>query len=506
MATQSKHTFAKALVAIVAGIVTTEFVALPLALLIPLLALMLGVVWWVKGPMAQLAVAVMLLLVGITSARISTRNGMPTDDEMLIEIERITSTSHGKTLGEAHIHAHRSDQQWINRNVAVRFRCDSSLDPQEGEMIVAIPYTKSYEPTSDNRFEQSMARQGFAGEVFITHDNIISRSHSRLSAGNWLRAYATKKIEMLDLPQSSRGIVEAMSIARREHLPQTTREEFARSGLSHLLAVSGLHISFIFGIAALLFRFLVLFKRGQLWLAAAIITTIWCYAIMAGMTPSVMRATVMFTIFQLLATLSRRGYSSENLALTATIMLIVDSHTLYDVGFQLSFIAVAAIIVWGTSWSRLLGNSSTNEEPHNAPLIACIARRALHWLWASFAISLAASIAVLPLTAYHFGTISLWSIVTSPLMVLVGGFIVITTFIWLLLPIPYLAPLLGWVLEGATYLMSEVAHLCSTHALLTAELRMSGVAVAMSYLIMATLTIMAQKNRSHRSDNRQPRI
>lgn len=435
----------------------------------------------------------MLLLTGTISGMLSTQATMPTGDEMLIEIERITSSTNGHTLGEAYIHARQDNNHWHNEHIAVRFRCDSSLQIEQGEMIVAIAYTKSYHSASESRFERSMARQGFAGEIFIPHDAIISRQQAKPSIANSLRRYAAEKMSMLKLPTQSQGIVEAMSIARKENLSQSTREDFSRSGIAHLLAISGLHISFIFGIAALLFRWLVLFRRGQLWYAAAIITVIWGYTIMAGMTPSVMRAAIMFTLFQLLSSLSQRGYTSENLALTATIMLIADGSTLYDVGFQLSFVAVAAIILWGSRWSHLLSNRPADGDGLHKRAPHSISRRLIHWLWSTFTISLAASIAVLPLTAYHFGTISLWSIVTSPIMIPVGGFIVIVSFIWLMLPFTFLAPIIGQFLQWATHSMSYVAHLCSTNDMLTTELQMSGTATIICYTLMVVLTAAAQK-------------
>lgn len=237
-----------------------------------------------------------------------------------------------------------------------------------------------------------------------------------------------------------------------------------------------------------------LLRRGQLWLTAVVIVTVVGYAIMSGLSASVVRSAIMFVIFQLLNTISQRKAPIENLSLTAIIMLLYDSSMLYSISFQLSFVAVLAILVWGVPLLSLLsGSMMTYEGPRREPRYRSVLRRVKLWLCELFTISLVATLAVIPLTCYYFGTLSLWSVVTSPLMVPLCGGVVCTIFVWILFPIPILAPMLGAVVGKAVGLMNDVAHWCSEVGWLNASWRMSAVECIMVYVVLITMTLLVHK-------------
>ena len=123
--------------------------------------------------------------------------------------------------------------------------------------------------------------------------------------------------------------------------PEPVRQTFRDAGVAHILVVSGMHVGFLFLLISLLYKI-----HRHWWVILAGTLTLWSYALLVGLTPSVLRATIMFTIM-LLMRLTGGGYSSLNaLFIAATILLIADPMILFNLSFQLSFLAVLSILLF----------------------------------------------------------------------------------------------------------------------------------------------------------------
>ncbi len=492
-----QYPFLKALIALVAGIVCASYISLPIYVIILAAALLLAVAWLVSRPVAGYAMMLALMCMGMFSAELSKGDALPPSGrEIYVEISRISSERGAYSLGEAHIRSMRGADGWQRCDVRVRFRCDSALHVTESESFRLLASIKPFSADSENSYESSMARQGFRGELRIGQHQVLERVADEPTWGESMRAYAKRRVAQLGLSAEVEGVVEAMSIGEYRHLSSALRQDYSRSGMSHLLAISGLHLSFIFVIVNLLFRWVTLFRHGQILLSVLVVCAVWAYALMAGFSASVLRAAIMFSLFQLLSLLSRRGYSIESLALTACVMLLLDSSTLYDIGFQLSFVAVVAILVWGTTWcSLLLRKEPLEHAPGVQPLRLRLLRRLGRWLWSAFAISAAATLAVMPLCSYYFGVVSLWSLLTSPAMVALSGAVVCLVFVWIILPFDFAAPLFGTLMEWFVGLMNFTAEACSSLGWLNAEWRMSLWECVVAYGVMLLLTLLLRHKK-----------
>ena len=115
---------------------------------------------------------------------------------------------------------------------------------------------------------------------------------------------------------------------------------------------------------------------------------------MVGLSPSVVRSSVMISIYALLSLGYREKMSVNTLAFTAIIMLVVNPRSLYDVGFQLSFAAVLAILVLNPLFSKVI------------PLHVLLRHRWLRFWWGLTTVSVSAQVGTAPLVAYYFGTFS----------------------------------------------------------------------------------------------------
>lgn len=211
-----------------------------------------------------------------------------------------------------------------------------------------------------------------------------------------LREQLLSKYEQYDFSEEQLTLIYAITLGDKSLLTKDIRNGFSISGSSHVLALSGLHAGIVFTLFYLLFRSLFFFvQRYQSRESMTLLCTlpsIWFFALLTGSSPSVIRATVMLTVYSLARLLSREGVSLNVLSFAAIIMLIINPLDIYDIGFQLSFLAVFAILVVYKKCVNIFQNISN-------PMIK--------WMWQMFVLSSAAQLGTAPLAAFYFHQFSL---------------------------------------------------------------------------------------------------
>ena len=244
----------------------------------------------------------------------------------------------------------------------------------------------------------------------------------------------------------SGSIIEAMTIGKTDNLDKATRQNYAAAGTSHVLAMSGLHV----GLLALLLQFFFItnaMPRHRIWLCnICIIALLWCFAIIAGLSPSLVRATTMFTILLLCQSFTRELTSLNSCALAIAIMLCINPLYINDVGFQLSFVSVASI--------GMTGHLLTNAYPPQLRLLNIV--KGIIYL------SLVCTIATAPLVAYHFGSVPLLSVasniaVTIFVYIIMCGSLLWWIFLWLSPVNALLTNVLNWSADTMSSIVESVA-------------------------------------------------
>jgi len=193
------------------------------------------------------------------------------------------------------------------------------------------------------------------------------------------------------------------------------KQSFIDTGTIHILAVSGSNVV----VVALIFYSLGgLFRLSKRWAVAVTILGLLCYMFITGLSPSVIRATIM-GIAILLGTLFERKTDVYNsLAAAALLMLLWDPKYLFDVGFQLSFAAVLSIVYFYPKLESLIRRIPERFEEI----------KGIDYLLKLFAVSLAAQLGTLPFTAYYFGRVSVVSLAANLVVVPVSGLNVMLGF------------------------------------------------------------------------------
>ncbi|MBE9528651.1 MAG: DNA internalization-related competence protein ComEC/Rec2 [Proteobacteria bacterium] len=232
------------------------------------------------------------------------------------------------------------------------------------------------------------------------------------------------------------GIMKALAVGDKAGVSAATREAFAATGTSHLLAISGLHVGTVAFLSYLLVLF-ILKRSDSLMLAlnvkkvaaVASIAPALLYAGVAGFPHSTMRAVIMLSVYVLCIVVGRGKEYLNVLALAALAILLLDPSALYEISFQLSFAAVAGIILIAPPLKRLADRYFGGDESATgtarlllgAGLLTRYSSRLRRWAVAALIISASATLGTLPLVALHFNRISTVTLGANLLAIPVTG-------------------------------------------------------------------------------------
>lgn len=487
----------KALLPLIVGIVVADRWTLPLwCVAVGLVVSVAWAVWLRRGAGADAMLAVAMVMAGWCAVEIRPWPPLPAGERVMeLAVDGITSRRDGGMTAEGRIVAFAADGGGVERSGAtVRIAAPASLALREGERVEALCRLRPFAAEGYGRY---MLRQGVAGTVRLDPSRVLRREAMPSGWARRLRQGAVERISRLGLAPETEAVVAAMAVGDRSGLTPAIREMHARGGTSHLLAVSGLHVGFVFVVVNLLLWWVPLLRYGYAWRCLLAVAAIWAYAAVTGFSPSVVRAATMFSVLQAAMAATVRFDSLNSLALTAWLMLLFDARTFYDAGFRLSFLSVAAIIEWGVP----LFHRTTRRSP---PAIFTIPhtrrervadwlrrswRRLLRWAWGGVVMGAAASVATAPLVSYLFGTVSLWSVAAGPVAVLLGGVVVASALVWVLLPLPPLQPVAAWVTGTAAGWLEALVGACARSGALVVERQAEGAAVAAAYAAMALFTL-----------------
>ena len=234
------------------------------------------------------------------------------------------------------------------------------------------------------------------------------------------------------------AVLAAMTLGDKSALTKELRETYSVTGASHVLALSGLHLSIIY---LLLFR-LTFGRRRFLFSQVVIILSIWAFAFLTGLSTSVVRSATMISVYALFSVAGRHRSPVNLLCFTAIVMLLVSPSSLYDIGFQLSFSAVLAILLLMPLFESFFPENYLVKHP------------IVRYIYNMVGVSVAAQIGVAPLIAYHFGRFSTYFLLTNFLVIPAATIILYGALLVVLLPscgsallwiVGLLNKALGWI-------------------------------------------------------------
>lgn len=239
------------------------------------------------------------------------------------------------------------------------------------------------------------------------------------------------------------AVASALILGYKDEIDNQTKHAYSSAGATHVLAVSGLHVGIVYLIInsflSVLFRY-----RKLFWFKILLILFIlWAYAILTGLSPSVFRATTMFTFIVVGKVLGRRSSIYNTLAASGFFLLFIDPYLIMQVGFQLSYLAVIGIVYFQPRiYNKITFKYCINDK-----------------IWAITSVSIAAQITTFPLGLLYFHQFPNYFLISNLLVIPAAYVILIIGFLVLLTSfIPIISVLFGWLLKSIIIILNTGVH------------------------------------------------
>jgi competence protein ComEC len=316
---------------------------------------------------------------------------------MLLSVRNTGKTQKGKTKVSASVLAIQDNEDRI-------WQTSGNILIYTDIPIEEIAYgATAWVRTSPKPIPENLNPHSFDYKAFLAKQHIHYQGYVRSTAWNELEIFtgnpilrfahqlqdaAQKKLDQQLQDSIALGVATALILGDKSLLQEDIRQDYALTGASHVLAVSGLHCGIIAGLLLYLLQFI---RRQSLAIrlikVMMALLGLWLFALVTGLAPSVMRASIMFSFLLVGRLLLYRSVNLYNIiALSALLMMLHDPMIVFNISFQLSYSALIGIIALQDRLYRMV------YLPHAG----------LNKIWELMTVSIAAQIGTLPFTLHYF--------------------------------------------------------------------------------------------------------
>jgi len=351
--------------------------------------------------------------------------------------------------------------------------------------IVRTQFEKLFSPLNPHQFDYKayLKKQHIYHQLYITNSELFSISknkHTLFGYAAKLREHVQSKLKQYNFSTDEYAIISALLLGQRQDISKEVYDSYTQAGAIHILAVSGLHVGIVLLLLNYLLKPLELLKRGKYIKMIIIVLLLWSFAIVAGLSASVTRAVTMFTIIAIAMNYKRPTNIYNTLAISVFILLLFKPNFIFDVGFQMSYLAVLAIVLIQPLLYKLYKPKYKLDD----------------FFWNIFTVTLAAQFGVVPISLYYFhqfpGLFFLSNLVIIPFLGIILGFgiVIIILSSFSILP-RFLADVYAFIISSMNSFIQWVSH---QEAFLFQNISFNLTQTILSYvLITSVLTVVIRK-------------
>ncbi|MCH4553580.1 ComEC/Rec2 family competence protein [Aestuariibaculum lutulentum] len=249
---------------------------------------------------------------------------------------------------------------------------------------------------------------------------VQSKNRTIFGYADILRKHINIKLQAYHFKPEELAIINALFLGQKQNISEEVYSTYANAGVIHILAVSGLHVGIILMILNFILKPIEYLKYGNIYKTLLLLILLWSFAITAGLSASVTRAVTMFSVLAIAINLKRPTNIYNTLALSMFIILLFKPLFLFDVGFQLSYLAVLSIVTIDPLLYKIW-------TPKN---------KILNFYWHTLTVTISAQIGIIPISLYYFhqfpGLFFISNLVIIPLLGFILGFGILIIFLALL--------------------------------------------------------------------------
>jgi len=330
--------------------------------------------------------------------------------------------------------------------------------PEIGDRIITTKEIRTVAgPKNPYQFNYAdfLYQKGIVGSIYLKKDGYINTGQSSRfrtkKKFNQLKLKLTQIIDKQPMSPETKALLQALLVGEKSNLDPEIKRAYTSAGAMHILAVSGLHVGIVLLFVNFFFKIFEFKKTGKRYRiikSAITLIIIWTFAGITGFSPSITRATTMFTFLVVGSALNRNANIYNSLAIAAFVLLFYNPYTLLSVGFQLSFLAVFGIVYFQPKIVTLLYFKNI----------------LLRKTWELTAVSLSAQLTTFPIALLYFHQFPVYFIFSN-IVVIPFAFIIVISGLTLILISPfqlvsgYLAYALDHVVHLLNYLVLKVEDL-----------------------------------------------
>lgn len=361
----------------------------------------------------------------------------------------------------------------------------------DDELFVYVNEEAINPPLNPHQFNYKKYMQGLGvnGQIRLVSENHFLKSNSSSTiygAAAALRNKIISKLKNADFGDEELGIIQALLLGQRNDIAAETYDDYKKAGAVHILAVSGLHIGILLLLLQFLLRPLELLPYGKKIKLSVLVLLLWGFAFLAGLSASVVRAVTMFSFVAYALYLNRPSNTFNILALSMFfILLVFDPKLLFQVGFQMSYAAVFAIVWIYPLLQRFW-------SPKNI---------ILKKVWRLLSVSIAAQLGVLPISLFYFhqfpGLFFISNLLIVPALGLILGLGILTIVLALLNILPaflvsFYNSLIGWM-------NSVIGWVANQEAFIFKDISFDGIQLILAYALLISLVLFCKKTSFKRA-------
>ncbi|MFQ3238601.1 MAG: competence protein ComEC [Olleya marilimosa] len=263
--------------------------------------------------------------------------------------------------------------------------------PIDAIYTTALPLVDVKKPLNPDQFSYKdyLEKQQVHYQLYADHTNLLqlqNKTHTLFGYAAKLRSHINSKLNPYQYTNDQLSIINALILGQRQNITKEVYDNYTNAGAIHILAVSGLHVGIILLILNLAFKPVERLKNGKFYKTLILVILLWTYALIAGGSASIIRATTMFSIVAIGINLKRPTNIYNTLAVSVFVLLLIKPNFLFDVGFQLSYAAVIAIV----SFQPILEKLWTPKY------------KIVTLLWQTLTVTVSAQFGIIPISLYYF--------------------------------------------------------------------------------------------------------
>jgi competence protein ComEC len=439
---------------------------------------------WLIGSLVKINLFFAGLL--LTATKFIPPTNIPQGKALFIaKIKESPKSTNKSTRLIAHIKSYRSNNKWQLNNEKVLIYLEKDSISQNLEINDLIIFN-----TTLDKIKPPLNPHEFNYKNYLSYHIIFKQKY--LPANEWKILKTKPKFSFLKTAEKARtklieilstngikgkelSIASALILGYKDDIEPNLKNAYSSAGAMHVLAVSGLHVGIIFLICSRLSQFLEKNKHLRIMRAFIIISILWIYAFITGLSPSVMRAATMFSFITIGKVLNRKSNFFNTLAASAFFLLIINPLLIMEVGFQLSYLAVIGIVTiqpWVNNWFRF-----KRWFPKK--------------IWEITAVSIAAQIATFPLGLLYFHQFPNYFLISNLIVIPLATSILCLGILTVLFSsIPFISGILATLLNNTIKTLNWTVELVDSLPFsLSENIKFDLLDTWLIYLIIATSTL-----------------